>query len=129
MVNFVLTNNVQISKYKGKNHMKLSTEAINNSGLKSYLQSIYNLSETTTEVAVKVITLGAGIEETLAINNTKGIEVLKTVAYLLEKKLETEAVVDAALGITNNCKSHESTYTEHHSYAYDEIKSNPLVVA
>lgn len=109
--------------------MQLSTESINNSGLETYLQAIYNLNDSTTSVAVKLIHKGLAIEEVITIAVTKGLQVLTTVFSLLEQDLDQEAVVDAALGVTNNCKSFESTYTEHHSYAYDKIKSVTLVTA
>ena len=128
MVNFVLTITVHYSNIK-VNHMKLSNQTIINSGLETYLQSIYNLNEATTSVAVKLINKGLEIEEVITIETTKGLQVLTTVFSLLEQGLNQEAVVDAALGVTNNCKSLESTYIEHHSYAYDKIKSATLVTA
>lgn len=109
--------------------MQLSNQTIQNAALKTYLKSIYNLNDSTTSVAVTLIDKGLAIEEVISIAMTKGLQVLTTVASLLEQNLDQEAVVDAALGVTNNCKSLESIYTEHHSYAYDQIKSATLIVA
>ena len=107
--------------------MQLSNQTITDSGLETYLQSIYNLNDATTSVAVKLINKGLEIEEVIAIAVTKDLQTLTTVFSLLEEGLNQEAVVDAALGITNNCKSLGSTYTEHQSYAYDKL--NSLVAA
>jgi hypothetical protein len=109
--------------------MQLSNQTITDSGLETYLQSIYNLDDATTSVAVKLINKGLEIEEVIAIAATKDLQTLTTVFSLLEENLDQEAVVDAALGVTNNCKSLESIYTEHHSYAYEKIKTDTLVAA
>ena len=81
--------------------MQLPNQTIIESGLETYLQSIYNLNDATTSVAVKLINKGLEIEEIIAIAVTKDLQTLTTVFSLLEENLNVEAVIDAARGFTD----------------------------
>jgi hypothetical protein len=108
--------------------MKLSNKTITDSGLKTYLQSIYNLNDATTSVAVKLINKGLEIEEVIAIAVTKDLQTLTTVFSLLEENLDVGAVIDAAKGFTDPMLDKPgSDYSNDHMTAYSKL--NSLVAA
>ena len=108
--------------------MQLPNQTIIESGLETYLQSIYNLNDATTSVAVKLINKGLEIEEVIAIAVTKDLQTLTTVFSLLEENLDVEAVIDAARGFTDPMLDKPgSDYSNDHMTAYSKL--NSLVAA
>ena len=109
--------------------MQLSNQTITDSGLETYLQSIYNLDDATTSVAVKLINKGLEIEKVIAIAVTKDLQTLTTTVFsLLEEGLDVEAVIDAAKGFTDPMLDKPgSDYSNDHMTAYSKL--NSLVAA